>query len=286
MYYLLVVISVIMFGGCFALNDAYRKLRTSSVASSMESSFIGSLAGLVVLLIISGFNFQATPFTLLIAFLSALSGIAYTFCSFKALDSVNLSLYSLFSMIGGMALPFFQGIIFYGEKITVAKIVCVAFVCIALGLTVSHDKNKRGTAYYIGVFVLNGVVGVLSKIFTSAPVEKTNAEWFSIWIAIFTAAISGTLWLLFFTKKSMPRYTWQAFGVSSLNGAFNRIANFLLVISLVHLDASAQYPLVTGGVIIVSTLISLFGKNKPSNKEVMSVLMAFAGTLALFLIKI
>ena len=84
----------------------------------------------------------------------------------------------------------------------------------------------------------------------------------------------------------MPRYTWQAFGVSSLNGAFNRIANFLLVISLVHLDASAQYPLVTGGVIIVSTLISLFGKNKPSNKEVMSVLMAFAGTLALFLIKI
>ena len=51
MYYLIVLSAVAMFGGCFALNDAYRKLRSSSMASSMESSFVGSLAGLFVLLI-------------------------------------------------------------------------------------------------------------------------------------------------------------------------------------------------------------------------------------------
>ena len=286
MYYLIVLISVIIFGGCFALSDVYRKLRSSSIASSMESSFIGSVAGLAVLLAVSGFDFQATPFTLLIALFSALTGIGFMFCSFKALDSANLSLYSLFSMLGGMILPFFQGIIFYGEKITISKIVCVIFVCIALALTVSRDKKKKGTVYYIGVFVLNGMVGVLSKIFTSAPLEKTSAEWFSIWIAVFTAGISGALWLFFFRKKSMSKYTWQAFGVSSLNGAINRIANFLLVIALVHLDASIQYPMVTGGVIIVSTLICFFGKNKPSKKEILSVISAFFGMLALFLIKI
>ena len=275
-----------MFGGCFALNDVYRKLRSSSLASSMESSFVGALAGFAVLLIISGFDFQATPFTLFIALLSALSGIAFTFCSFKALDSANLSLYSLFSMLGGMVLPFFQGLLFYGETINLAKIVCVVFVCMALALTVSRDKTKKGTVYYIGVFVLNGMGGVLSKIFTSAPFEKTSAEWFSIWIAVFTAAISGVLWITLFRKKSMPRYTWQAFSISALNGAINRIANFLLVIALVHLDASVQYPMVTGGVIIVSTLACFFGKNKPTKKEVLSVLLSFIGMLALFLIKI
>ena len=83
----------------------------------------------------------------------------------------------------------------------------------------------------------------------------------------------------------MPHYTWQAFGVSSLNGAINRTANFLLVIALVHLDASIQYPMVTGGVIIVSTLVCFFRKEKPTNKEVVSVLVAFIGMLALFLIK-
>lgn len=286
MYYFVVILSVMMFGGCFALNDAYRKLRSSSLASSMESAFMGSLAGLAVLLVISGFDFQATPFTLYLALLAALSGIAFTFCSFRALESANLSLYSLFSMLGGMVLPFFQGIFFYSEEITVSKIVCVVFVCLALALTVSRDKTKKGTIYYVGVFVLNGMAGVLSKIFTSAPFEKTSAQWYSIWIAVFTAAVSGVLWLIFFRKKSKPQYTWKAFSLGALNGAINRIANFLLVIALVHLDASVQYPMVTGGVIIVSTLVCFFGDNKPTKKEILPVVLSFVGMLALFLIRI
>ena len=284
MYYIVIILAVVMFGGCFALNDAYRKLRTSSVSSSMESSFVGALAGLVVLLAISGFDVQATPFTCCVALLSALCGIGFMFCSLKALDTVNLSLYSLFSMLGGMVLPFFQGIIIYGEKITVAKIVCITFICIALGFTVSPDKTRSNTAYYVGVFVLNGMSGVLSKIYASAPFEKTNAEWYSIWSAVFTAAISGALWLLLSKKEC--GYTWKAFGIGALNGAINRFANFLLVIALLHVEASVQYPLVTGGVIIASTIICYFGKIKPSPKEILSVIFAFLGMLALFLIKI
>ena len=285
MYYSLVLISVVIFGINFALNDIYRKLRSSSIASSMESSFMGSIAGLAVLLTVSGFDFQATPFTLLIALIYAVTGIGFTFCSFKALESVNLSIYSLFSMLGGMLLPFFQGIIFYGEKITVAKIICVIFICIALCLTVSWDQNKKSSGFYIGVFILTGLVGVLSKIFTEAPFKKTNAEWFSIWIAIFTTAISGLLWLFVFRKKSMPGYTLRALGVSVVNGAANRIANFLLLMALMHLDASVQSPMVTGGVIIVSTLFCCFSKNKPTKKEIASVIFAFIAMLALFLIK-
>ena len=107
-------------------------------------------------------------------------------------------------MLGGMALPFFQGILFYGEAVTLSKIVCVVLVCMALGLTVSREKGKKGGIYYIGVFVLNGIAGVLSKVCTSAPYAKTDAQWFSIWIAVFTAVISGVLWLAFFRKKSAP----------------------------------------------------------------------------------
>ena len=273
-----------MFGGCFALNDAYRKLRSSSMASSMECAFVGSLAGLAVLIIVSGFDFQVTPFTLLIAMLSALVSIGFTVCSFKALDSTNLSLYSLFSMLGGMLLPFFQGIIFYSEKITLAKIVCVIFICASLCLTVSRDRNKNGTKYYIGIFVLNGVVGVLSKAFTSAPFEKTNAEWYSIWSAFFTAVFSGGVWLLVSRKGNLPKYTFKAFAVSAVSGAINKIANFLLLIALLHIAASIQYPMVTGGVIIISTLISFWGKRKPSKKELLSVFTAFLGLLALLLI--
>ena len=57
-----------------------------------------------------------------------------------------------------------------------------------------------------------------------------------------------------------------------------------MIIALAHVDASVQYPMVTGGVIIISTLISLFGERKPSKKEMLSVVVAFLGLLLLFAI--
>ena len=144
MYYALIILSVIMFGGCFALQDTYRQLRGSGLRISMEASCVGSAAGLIILLIINGFQFEFTPFTLIMGLITAVNGIAFTFCSFKALDVINLSLFSLFSMLGGMALPFAQGIIFYGERVSVAKIVCVVFICAALSLTVTRGEKKRG----------------------------------------------------------------------------------------------------------------------------------------------
>ena len=285
MYYFLVIAAVAMFGGCFALNDVYRKLRSSSMKSSMESSFVGSFAGLFLMLVMNGFHFDVTPFTLIIAFLASVNDMAFTYFSFKSLESTNLSIYSLFSMLGGMALPFCQGILFYGEAVTVSKVVCFVFVFIALLLTVSRDKGRRGTFFYAAVFILNGMAGALTKIFEAAPYEKAGAEAYSAWICVFTLVISGVMWMIFSRKEKMGRYTWKAFSVGAMNGSLNRIANFLLVLALAHLDASVQYPLVTGGVIIVSTLINLFSDKKPSKREIGAVAMAFFGTLSLFLIR-
>ncbi len=280
MYYFLVIIAVVLFGGCFALNDAYQKLRSSSLAESMALGFIGSIAGLAILLPMGGFKPQFTLFTLLIALLSALNGMAYTFCSLKALERVNLSLYSLFAMLGGMVLPFLQGIIFYGEKPTLQKFICLALIGGALALSISKEQRKCGFLWYAGIFVLNGMSGVLSKIFAASTLEKTSAEWFSIWGALFTALLSGILWLSLSGKKREP-YSWKAFGLAFANGGINRFANFLLVIALVHLDASIQYPMITGGVIIVSTVICFFRKEKPKAKELLAVALSFIGLLIL-----
>ena len=191
-------------------------------------------------------------------------------------------------MLGGMVLPFVQGILFYDERMTVAKGVCVIFICAALALTVTRGQKKRGYFYYVGVFLLNGMSGVLSKLFNELPFEKTSAVGYSIWIAICTAVLSGIAWLILSRKKQPdePRYMWRAGVISAVSGGVNRIANFLLVLALLHVDASVQYPMVTGGVMIVSTLICLFGERKPSKRELLSVGLAFLGMLALFIIPI
>lgn len=289
MYYALIFLSVVMFGGGFALNDVYRKLRGSNLKISMEASFIGSLAGIIFLLIFNGFNFELTPFTAIMALAAALNGLAFTFCTFRALDSVNLSLFSLFSMLGGMLLPFLQGIVFYGEGITIAKVTAVILIFVALALTVDKSKKNGGLLYCIGIFIFNGMSGVLTKLYNELPFQKASAAGYSIWLSIFTIVISGIVWVILVSlenKTSEKQFTLKACAITAVSGGINKIANFLLVLALMHVDTSVQYPAVTGGVIIVSTLICFFGERKPTKRELISVAIAFLGTLALFIIPI
>ena len=69
--------------------------------------------------------------------------------------------------------------------------------------------------------------------------------------------------------------------MSAGSGALNKVANFILLIALMHVDASVQYPMVTGGTMIVSTIYCLIGGVKPKRKEVWSVIVAFFGMLML-----
>lgn len=284
-YYLLIVLSVVMFGGCFALNDVYRRMRGSGVKISLQFSLTSSIAGLIFLIFLNGLKLEFTLFTLIMAVLTAVNGFGFTYCAFKALGSINLSLYSLFSMLGGMVLPFVQGIVFYNESITVAKIVCFVFICVALLLTIEKGERKKGTIYYIGIFTLNGMSGVLSKIYASAPFEKASPEGYSILTTLCTIVISAFLLVVFYRKEKTSSHNLPAIGISAIGGITNRLANLWLVVALAHVDASVQYPMVTGGVMIVSTIISYLSKNKPSKKEVLSVAVAFIGLILLFAIK-
>lgn len=282
-YYGLILLAVVMFGGCFALNDVYQKKQGSGIKISMQFSALSSFAGFVVLWIINHFKIEFTWFAFWMAVLTAVASVGFTFCSFKALGSINLSLYSLFSMLGGMLLPFIQGIVFYGEGISLSKGICLLLIIVALLLTVEREGQRQGYVYYAGVFLLNGAVGVISTLFARGDYEKTSQAGFSILIALCTTFLALAILLVLFRKSAFEGMTASGVGIGGLAGIINRFANFLLLISLVHVDASVQYPMITGGVMIVSTVISFLGKNKPKKREIASVILAFLGMLALFI---
>jgi drug/metabolite transporter (DMT)-like permease len=292
--YVLVTIATLMFGVQFLLNNLYQRESGNGIGATMTFAFIGGIIGIVSLTLINGFSFSATPFTLIMALLSALLSIAYTFCSLKAFEKINLSLYSLFAMLGGMIIPFFQGIMFYDEPVTVAKAICVVFVIAALVICATRNGKKGGFIYYLGVFVLNGLSGVFSKIFQASSYEKTSEAMYSIWSAAIKLLISAVVIaiLIILSKKrrdSEPMITMpspKALIFGSAHGVFNAVANFILLLSLASLPASAQYPFITGGVIIASTVISAIMGSKPSKKEIISVILSFIGLLALVFIPI
>ena len=278
-YYGIITAAVIMFGITFFFNDRYQKESGSGMGATFVFSLGSSLAGLICLLIINGFKIDFTPFTLIMAAVGAINAILCTFCSLKAFEHINLSLYSIFAMLGGMLLPFIAGIVFYDEPLTIGNGIALLIIIAALGFTVKPGKQSKGTVYYIGVFVLNGMSGVISKIFQSASYEKTDAASYSIWMAIVSVLISATV--LVFVRKSVKKPSFKALAYTTGCGVVNRVANYLLLIALAVLPASVQYPFVTGGTMIVSTVISLICRQKPSWQELVSVGLSFVGVLVL-----
>jgi glucose uptake protein GlcU len=173
-------------------------------------------------------------------------------------------------MLGGMMLPFIVGFAFYNEGMTVAKAICVVFITAALLMTVSRKNKTGGELYYVGVFILNGMSGVLSKIYESARLPKVSSEGYSLWTAIMSILIC--LFALIIIRKELQKPSFKAVLLSAGGGVLNRIANLLLLISLAVFPASVQFPLVTGGVIIVSTALAALTKQKPTKKEISAVL--------------
>jgi drug/metabolite transporter (DMT)-like permease len=286
LYYGFIILAVLMFGGCFFIKDIYMKKRNASdVLMTFESMFIGSIVGLLVLFILNGFKLEFTWFTFIMVVLTTLNNLAFTYCSFKALKHINLSLFSLYTMLGGMLLPFFQGIFFYNETLSIGKIICVILIFVSLLLTIKKGNKNNGYIYYVGIFILNGMSGVLSKIFLEAPLQKTSVEGYSILLAIVSIILSAGI-LFYLVKVKKEELQLLNFKTSSLcvaSGVLDKVANYLLVFALLYVDSSVQYPMVTGGVMIVSTINSYFTGEKPTTKEIISVIVAFIGLLILLI---
>ncbi|MBE6604745.1 MAG: hypothetical protein E7639_03450 [Ruminococcaceae bacterium] len=279
LYYGIITLAVVMFGVQFFFNERFQKEYGSSVRGTFLFNFCSSVAGLLCLLIINRFAVGFTSFTLLMATLAAINSLLYTFCAIKAFAHINLSVFSIFAMLGGMLLPFVFGILFYHEGWSLGKGLCILLIVAALTITVKRGEKKGGFIYYAGVFTLNGMSGVISKVFTAAPYEKANSASYSIWIAIIGTALSGVV--LLFMLKGMKRPSLKALGFTLGYGSINKVANFLLLLALAVLPASVQYPFVTGGTMIVSCLISALRGERPSWREWVSVALSFVGILFL-----
>lgn len=278
-YYGLLAAAVTMFSFQFLFNGIFEKEYGNTIRAMFVFSAGSSFAGLVVLLIINGFKVEYTHFSMLMATLAAFDSIGYTYFSLKSLGRINLSLYSMFAMLGGMILPSLTGILFYDEELTLSKGICYVLILLSLLLTVKKGEKKSGYVYYMGVFALNGLSGVLSTIFQNAPCEKTSEAGYSVLIS--AAALIICLVFLPFIKSDGKKLTKKAVFSMGGYGVLCRMGNYLLLIALAHIPASAQYPFVTGGVMIISTVISFFTSEKPAKRELSGVAISFIGLLVL-----
>lgn len=280
MYYAFLIAAVVLFSFQFLFHQQFENACGSSISASMLFSLYSSVGGFIILFAINGFQLSFSFYSFIIAILYAAVGLLYTGAGMKAFGEVNLSAYSVFAMLGGMLLPSLYGILFCNEPFGCVKALCFTLIGIAMLLGIDFKQKSGKKRYYVAVFILNGMTGVISVIHQQ-NLSAVDSFSFLMLTRIITAIIALPFCLAL--PQVFHKTTGKALVCSFGYTAFCGIGNLLVLLALKHLPASVQYPIITGGVMVVSMLISWMRKEKIGRKAVISTAIAFLSTFLIIL---
>ena len=277
-YYFFILISAMLFSGQFLFQQGYQGLRGSSFSSAMAFAAHSGLTVFLIMLAINGFQIQFSWLSFLIASIYACVNIILSCFSLRALKTANLSLFSMFAMLGGMLLPFGYGILLCGEDLGLKKFIGCLLILAALTLTIDPSKMEKETLLsYILVFILNGIAGMISKFHQSLEVNSINSQSFMGTACMMTFVIST---LIFRGREGhLPKPGVCGLKYTAGYALFWGVGNLLVLIALKHIPASVQFPAVTGGVIVFSTILSLVRRENVGKREMLSAGTAFLSTV-------
>ena len=276
--YLILILAAFLFAVQFLFNQQYRRLKGEGLDATMTFSLYTSAISFVILFALGGFQLHITWFSLLIAVLYAAVCLLSSYAGLKAFGTANLSVYSIFMMLGGMLLPFAYGILFANEALSFAKALSILLICTAVGCSFEKGAGgKNAYRFYAAIFVLNGLVGVLSKIHLSVPALAVDS--YSFMATIQLALLAMCLLYCFITRQGIPKQSGKLYLCLSGYAVCNGIGNLFCQIALTSLPASVQYPIITGGVMVFSTLISLVRREPIGGKTYLAASLACLSTI-------
>ena len=301
-YYLQLFISVILLAGQFTLNKLYQSKNGSGMMTSLLYTTLSGLATGVIFFCINGFRIAVTPFSLFCALGVALLCVSYTLVGFRVFSLGSFSVYTMFLMLGGMLLPFLYGMLFLGDGASLSGLsfvmrmagvvlLAVSMVFPCFGQKADESRSKRTKTLFIVlclcVFVMNGFVSILSKVHqieASRAVVDGNSF---VFLTNFTnGVLSGiALLVLCLVKKEKPALSkdfpkWQLAPIVAAYAACNGVSYLLqLKVAASPLPASVQYPMITGGSVVLTALAGfLFFREKPDKLSLIGIILSFAAT--------
>lgn len=286
MYYFLLCVAAVFYAVAFYSNrNAERNCNggINTVVLFSAVVWLETIVFLGVVIFASGAKFEFSGFSFVCAVIHSGLLMIFTFLNFKSLGVADLTKYSMFTMLGGMLVPFFYGIIFENESFTVWKAACCVLVTFALILDSKNGNlTKRALGYLIGVFFVNGSFGVITTIHQRGSTAIDSMQYMFLHALIIFLCAAVFLVVVRIKNGNVGAVKRNsAYKDMLIYGLFNSSAELILLYAIKHVDASVQYPIITGGVIVCSALISMIiGENK-NKTALIPVGIAFAGLLCL-----
>lgn len=144
MYYALLIFATVLYALSFYFNRNVERQCEEGIDTAILFSTVVWAETLVLLLIAMGGKLQFTPFSFACAAIHALFLISFAFLNLKAFAVADLAKYSMFTMLGGMIVPFAFGIILFNEELTPGKVICCILVAVALYIQLRRKGQQKG----------------------------------------------------------------------------------------------------------------------------------------------
>ena len=291
--YLMLIAAAILMAANFGLNKLYQKKAGTSLCAGLGFNAILGLMTAIIFWIMGGFQIHLSLYSVLMATALATIGMIYTLLGFRILRSGSMALYTLFLMTGGMALPYIWGLLFLDEPFAWLRMLGLAVLILAVAFSnLGGNKGKTNVALLsmcVAVFVLNGLLSVLSKLHQiQTELTTVSTTEFVMLCGFFKFLLAGIAFLFARRQESKKDTATPTARLAVLRllpliliAAITDGASYALQLTgASNLPATVLYPFVTGGSMVFSTIVGvIFFREKPSKNLVISVCLCFAGTL-------
>ena len=311
MTYFYLTLACILFSIQFIFSKLYQKNSDETLIAGSWMSLFGAIWMFAMFFISNGFHFEISAISVFYAFTYAIVLLMCNIFAFFAMTMGKVSTVTMYMLLGGLILPFFYGIIFLNEELTLFKVIGILLMLLSFlpMLTDNNkvtDKKKSKKIVYVllcfSVFIFNGLISIISK---AHQIDKNavGINDFLILTAIigFAAAFIFIFILTIINKnKNNKGFLETAFsGVGSefsfkwitimfcISGAFtimNGIGNVFSLTCAETMDSSIQFPVISGAVVPLTAIFSwIFFKEKIKKTDAIGIFIAIAGILMFIL---
>lgn len=216
--YVFLILAVLCIVGQFLITKLYQRSVRQALITSLFFVLLSSFVTLVIFFVYNGFRFGGiTWYSLMLAIISSVIMIVYNVISIKIMGLGEVSIYSMFMMLGGMIVPFVEGLIVNPEtnRLKLTNGLGLTFLTFFLIFQVAGVKTAKSTKkkFYllcIIMFFINGIVGVLTSLQSNPIYPAMTSENFTILKSLIMIALSaGMIGILLLNKKRASRRNWR-----------------------------------------------------------------------------
>ena len=277
--YLLPLLAGLCFALQFCANKYFEQYKKRGNTYTVLFTLWGKLASTLffaVCFLVAHARMRINAYTFLVGAVQAALTLTVMLAGIPALKIGNMGMYTVAMMIGGMAVPTVFGALYFHGPFGILRGIAFCIIAVAVVLSAQSNGKKpcaKAAALYVVLFLCNGAVGVFSDLHANKWCPQADGFAFvfvtSCIAALLCLPVLAVLYGIERKQQILPapprpfekRSQAVVYYLSPcLGGICNGLGNLLILVctAVKSMGSVATFPLVTGGTILCTTLLSFF----------------------------